>query len=126
MTASLAWFDTDKCFIDGRWAPAQSNEFLPLEDPSRGAEIGAIARGRSGDVNAAVDAAERALKGDWGRLAAAERGRLLMRLGELVKTRVDETRGWKPSTSASRPGWGAPTRWRWRATWSSTAAQPTR
>jgi len=90
MTASLAWFETDKCFIDGRWARTQSNEFLPLEDPSRGAEIGVIARGRSADVDAAVGAAERALAGDWGRLAATERGRLLMRLGELIKTRVEE------------------------------------
>ncbi len=87
---SLAWFETDKCFIDGRWVRAQSNELLPLEDPSRGAEIGAIARGRSPDVDAAVNAAERALAGDWGRLSAAERGRLLFRLGELVKTRVEE------------------------------------
>src|SRR5271157_4793771 len=90
MTAKLAWFDTDKCFIDGRWVRAKSNELLPLEDPSRGVEIGAIARGRSADVDAAVGAAERALSGDWGRLAAAERGRLLMRLGELVKTRVED------------------------------------
>src|SRR5271157_2484156 len=90
MTADLAWFETDKCFIDGRWVRAQSNEFLPLEDPSRGAEIGVIARGRSADVDTAVGAAERALAGNWGRLTATERGRLLTRLGELVRTRVDE------------------------------------
>ena len=58
--------------------------------PFARAEIGAIARGRSGDVDAAVNAAERALAGDWGRLAATERGRLLTRLGELVRTRVEE------------------------------------
>ncbi len=87
MTSNLAWFETDKCFIDGRWVRAQSNAFLPLEDPSRGAEIGVIARGRGADVDAAVGAAERALAGDWGRL---ERGRLLTRLGELVRSRVED------------------------------------
>ena len=40
------WFDTDKCFIDGRWVAAQSGRTLPIEDPSRGIEIGEIARGR--------------------------------------------------------------------------------
>src|SRR5271170_1120510 len=90
MTSKLAWFETDKCFIDGRWVEPQSGRSLPIEDPSRGVEIGAIARGQGADVDAAVEAAERALQGDWGRLTATERGRLLLRLAELVNTRVDE------------------------------------
>ena len=61
-----------------------------MEDPSRGVEIGAIARGRGADVDAAVEAAERALAGEWGRLTATERGRLLMKLANLILARVDE------------------------------------
>src|SRR5271166_1382454 len=90
MTARPAWFETDKCFIDGCWVAPASGQTLPLEDPSRGLAIGVIARGRSVDVDAAVCAAERALAGDWGRLTATERGRLMMRLSELVKSRVEE------------------------------------
>ncbi len=90
MDSDLGWFPIDQCFINGRWVRAQSNEFLPLEDPSRGAEIGSIARGRSADVGAAVEAAERALAGEWGRLTATERGRLLTQLGELIRTRVED------------------------------------
>ena len=90
MTSKLAWFETDKCFIDGRWVAARSGARLPVEDPSHGVEIGAIARGTSADIDAAVDAAERALAGEWGRLTATERGRLLMRLAELIHTRVDD------------------------------------
>jgi len=90
MTFNLPWFETDKCFIDGRWVPARSGALLPLEDPSRGVEIGAIARGQSADVDAAVEAAERALKGEWGRLTATERGRLLAKLGELVRNRAED------------------------------------
>jgi aldehyde dehydrogenase (NAD+) len=89
-TSRLAWFDTDKCFIDGRWVAPLSGEWLPLEDPSRGQEIGAIARGKAADIAAAVDAAERALTGPWGRLTATERGRLMMRLSDLIKTRVED------------------------------------
>ncbi len=86
----LAWYPTDRCFIGGRWTPAASGETLPLEDPSRGVEIGAIARGTGADVDAAVEAAEQALAGEWGRLTAAERGRLLMTLSGLVKARAEE------------------------------------
>ena len=89
-TSKLAWYPTDQCFIDGRWVAPLSGESLPLEDPSRGVTIGAIARGTAADVDAAVDAAERALAGDWGKLTATERGRLILKLGELVKARVDE------------------------------------
>lgn len=88
-TSKLAWYPTDQCFIGGRWVAPQSGESLPLEDPSRGVTIGAIARGTAADVDAAVEAAEQALAGDWGKLTATERGRLLMKLSELVKTRVE-------------------------------------
>ena len=91
MTASkLTWFDAGKCFIGGRWVRPRSSGSLPIEDPSRGIEIGEIARGTAADIDAAVEAAERALHGPWGRLTAAERGRLLAKLAELVNTRVDE------------------------------------
>jgi aldehyde dehydrogenase (NAD+) len=70
------WFPIDKCFIDGRWVEPQSRQRLPIEDPSRGVEIGEIARGQTADVDAAVEASERALAGDWAKLTATERGRL--------------------------------------------------
>jgi aldehyde dehydrogenase (NAD+) len=89
-SAKPTWFDSDKCFIDGRWVDAQSGKRLPIEDPSRGVEIGEIARGEAADVDAAVEAAERALAGDWGKLTATERGRLLAKLAELITERVDE------------------------------------
>jgi aldehyde dehydrogenase (NAD+) len=84
------WFPTDKCFIGGRWVEPQSGRRLPIEDPSRGITIGEIARGEAADIDAAVEAAERALGGEWGRLTATERGRLLMRLADLVRDRVEE------------------------------------
>ena len=86
----LVWYPADRCFIDGRWVGPSAGATLPLEDPSRGAEIGHIARGDAADVDAAVKSAETALRGDWGKLAAAERGRLLMRLSELVKGRAED------------------------------------
>ena len=86
----MTWFPIDKCFIDGRWVEPQSRQRLPIEDPSRGVEIGAIARGKAADIDAAVEAASQALGGAWGKLTATERGRLLAKLAELITERVDE------------------------------------
>ncbi len=82
-------FDPSQVFIDGRWQAPASGRTLDLEDPSSGETIGRIARSETEDVDAAVIAARRARAGDWGRATAAERGRILARIGALVSERVD-------------------------------------
>ncbi|WP_374618885.1 aldehyde dehydrogenase family protein [Devosia sp.] len=84
------FFDPTKCFIGGRWVAPLGGDYLPIEDPSTGATIGAVPRGQSADVDAAVAAAHAALAGDWGRTPAAERGRILTRIGQKVLERVDD------------------------------------
>ena len=54
------WFDTEQVLIGGRWQAPAGGGTLPVEDPSTGAEIGAIARGTAADIDAAVAAAEAA------------------------------------------------------------------
>ena len=91
MTGELQlWFDPAKCLIAGEWVAPQAGQVLPLIDPSTGQEIGAIARGQQGDIAAAVAAAEAARHGPWGRLSAAERGRILLTLSRMVAARVDD------------------------------------
>jgi aldehyde dehydrogenase (NAD+) len=89
MAASPA-FDTDKVFIAGRWQPGASGRTLTLLDPSSGAPLVPVARGCAEDVAAAVEAARQALLGGWGRLSAAERGRVLMRMSHKVLEQADE------------------------------------
>lgn len=84
------WFDPTLCLIGGTWRPAAAGETLPLVDPSDGSELCQIARGGTKDIDAAVQAAEAALAGDWGRMTALERGRILTRIGQLVLERVEE------------------------------------
>lgn len=84
------WFDPTKCFIGGRWVAPATGKLLPLENPSDGSTICQIPRGSAADVDAAVQAAQAALDGDWGRLAAFERGRFLMKLSQAVLERADE------------------------------------
>ena len=84
------WFDPAEVFIGGRWFLPASGATLALENPSTGEEIGRIARGGARDIDNAVTAAREALKGDWGALTAAERGRILMRLSWLITQKIDE------------------------------------
>lgn len=83
-------FDPRQLCIGGQWREAARRETLPLENPSDGSLLGEIARGGADDVDAAVAAAQAALDGEWGRLTAAERGRLLSTMGRKVLERVDE------------------------------------
>ena len=73
----------DGLLIGGAWRAGGGGR-LPVENPSTGESLGQIAAADAGDIDAAVGAARTALGGDWGRLSAAERGRLLARLGTLV------------------------------------------
>ncbi len=82
-------FDTTELFVAGRWRAAAGGATLPLANPSDGTELARVARGTPGDVDAAVAAAQAAREGDWGRLTAAERGRLLAALGRLVLEQAD-------------------------------------
>lgn len=78
----------DKVFINGEWRDA-SGGTLSLENPSTGEVIGRIAAAQTADVDAAVDAARKALEGPWGAATAAERGRLLTAIGRSVAAQVE-------------------------------------
>ncbi|HEY9012656.1 MAG TPA: aldehyde dehydrogenase family protein, partial [Devosia sp.] len=90
MTDLDLFFDPTRCFIGGDWVVPNGQETLPLENPSTGEVIGAIAHGTAHDVDQAVLAAQRALDGEWGRMPAADRGRILSRIGQLVLERVEQ------------------------------------
>ncbi len=75
--------------IGGEWRPPLGGDSLAVIDPSDGGVFATLARGTAEDVDAAVDAAHAALEGAWGRLTAAERGRLLARLGQAILENVD-------------------------------------
>lgn len=84
------WFDTDKVLIGGQWLPPARGESLELVNPSDGSPLARIARGTSDDMDAAVSAAQAARAGAWGRLTAAERGRLMLDLSRLILARIEE------------------------------------
>lgn len=83
-------FPIDQVFIGGEWRAPENGGRLLLDDPSTGEPIGEIAAGDQADIDVAVEAARAALSSDWGRLSAAERGRVLMAMSRAVTERVDE------------------------------------
>ncbi|MGB0959366.1 MAG: aldehyde dehydrogenase family protein [Halocynthiibacter sp.] len=85
----LLWFDSSKLLIDGAWVTAQSGDTLPVLDPSTGGEIAKIGRGTAADIDAAVESANTARKGPWGRTTAIERARILAKIGEIALAKID-------------------------------------
>ena len=83
-------FDTAQLLIGGAWRGAISGRTLMLENPSDGSDLAPIARGDARDIDAAVQTARAALAGDWGRLTAVDRGRVLARIGQAVAAQADE------------------------------------
>ena len=83
-------FDSSLQLIDGAWRASVSGQTLPLVNPSDGSQLAQIARGNAADIAAAVSAAQSALDGEWGRLSAAERGRILMKMSAITLERADE------------------------------------
>lgn len=77
--AELAAF---RNIVDGRPVPVRDT--FESFDPYTGKAWASIPRGDAGDVDAAVDAASRAFAGEWSRITATARGRLLVRLADLI------------------------------------------
>jgi acyl-CoA reductase-like NAD-dependent aldehyde dehydrogenase len=78
-------------FIDGSWSEPSSGRWFETLDPATGKPIGLIAEGDQWDVEAAVAAARRALEGkDWATMDPSQRGRILFRLGALLREHGDE------------------------------------
>src|SRR5262245_13860538 len=74
--------------IDGSWVETEKS--IPVIDPSSGKQISAIAAGTAADIDAAVSAANRALKSpQWTGRGPAGRERLLSRLADLIESRAD-------------------------------------
>ena len=71
-------------FIGGEWADAADNTSFDSTDPYAGKVWATLPRGKKIDADRAVEAARKALDGDWGRMTASARGLLLFRLADLI------------------------------------------
>lgn len=79
------------CFIDGQWLPAQSGRTFDTINPATEEVIAQVAEGDAADVDLAVQAARKAFEsGPWSRMDARDRGRLILKLADLIESEADE------------------------------------
>ena len=76
-------------FIGGEFVDAASGETLATLNPHDNSTIADVALAGTEDVNRAVGAATAALPA-WRRMAAADRGRILLKLADLIETQGEE------------------------------------
>lgn len=77
-------------FIDGQWTAATEGRTREIRCPADGTLVAEVDEGGAGDAAAAVAAARRAFDhGSWPGTSAAERGRLLLRVAELLERDKD-------------------------------------
>jgi betaine-aldehyde dehydrogenase len=89
MTIEQAILDV-QMVIGGRQVPSSDGRTFDVVEPHRGEKIARVAQGTPADVDAAVAAAQAAFEGDWSRLSAPERARLLLRLATVVRDHHEE------------------------------------
>jgi acyl-CoA reductase-like NAD-dependent aldehyde dehydrogenase len=78
-----------RMLIDGAWVDSMSGRLLSVENPAKRCPIAEVPRGDTADVNGAVEAAARAFSA-WSKVAPRERGRMLLRIAEVLETRSEE------------------------------------
>ncbi|PWR17535.1 aldehyde dehydrogenase family protein [Zavarzinia aquatilis] len=89
-------------FIGGRATPSTGDRRIEVVNPARKSAFASVPDSTDADVDAAVRAAAAQLDGAWGALPGAERGRLILRLADLVE-RDKELIGRMDAISIGRP-----------------------
>ncbi len=78
-------------FIGGKFVDSVSGKTFPAINPATGGTICQVAEADKADVDLAVKAARQALEsGPWSRMDAADRGRLLFKLADLVEKNAED------------------------------------
>lgn len=71
-----------RLFIGGEWVAAGSRETIEVIDPATEVQLTRVAIGGKDDIDRAVAAARKALKGEWSRLTSHERTKLIWKLAD--------------------------------------------
>src|SRR5208283_3731341 len=81
-----------KLLIDNKWVDSVSGKTFETVNPATGEALANVAEADAADVDLAVKAARKAfhMKSHWRRMSAAERGKLLNRLADLIEKHQDE------------------------------------
>jgi acyl-CoA reductase-like NAD-dependent aldehyde dehydrogenase len=78
-----------RMLIDGNWTGSPSGAVLSVENPAKRVPIADIPRGAAEDVDRAVQAARKAFPA-WSKVPPRQRGRMLLRIAEVLEARTEE------------------------------------
>ena len=84
-----ATIESRRMLVGGEWVESRSGESIEVENPGRRTIIGRVPRGGAGDVDRAVRAAAAAFPA-WRRMAARQRGRMLLDIAAAIEEQVGE------------------------------------
>jgi acyl-CoA reductase-like NAD-dependent aldehyde dehydrogenase len=79
----------DRLFIGGEFVDGLAGTTIDVHNPHDGTLLAQVAEAREADVDRAVDAAAGAFE-EWSRMAAADRGRLLLKLADAIDANATE------------------------------------
>ncbi|XP_059101504.1 mitochondrial 10-formyltetrahydrofolate dehydrogenase [Peromyscus eremicus] len=80
-----------QCFINGQFVDAEDGKTYDTVNPTDGSTICRVSYASLADVDKAVAAAKDAFEnGEWGKMNARERGRLMYRLADLLEENQEE------------------------------------
>lgn len=72
-------------YINGEWVAPAAGNWFNTDNPYTGETWAEIAKGDASDVDKAVAAAKAAFEGEWGAMKPTARGKLLVKLAELIE-----------------------------------------
>lgn len=82
---------TGKLWIGGEWRDSTSGKTYDAMNPATEAILMPVAEGDAADIDLAVTAAQKAFReGAWPKMSAADRGKLLWKVGDLLMQHADE------------------------------------
>src|ERR1700733_12719332 len=80
-----------RMYIDGKFVNAASGKTLSIYNPATGEVMAQVPEAEAGDDDRAVGGVRRAFdEGPWTKMSAAERGRLMLKLADLMEQYLEE------------------------------------
>ncbi len=89
--ASVPKISQTQMLIDGEWRDSLSGATFATINPATEQPIAEVAEGNAADIDLAVAAARKAFEsGDWPKMDARDRGKLMYRLADLIEQHLEE------------------------------------
>jgi len=75
-------------FIDGQWTKAAGGRSIPVVNPSTGEPIGTVAHADTGDLDRALEAADKGFRA-WRKVSAFDRSKVMRKAANILRERAD-------------------------------------